>query len=440
MVLGRDLLTKESGKYMSKVEKKKLLIIVGAGASVEFGMPSVSDIDTLFDKLSNEIFHVPSCNISLYKYLQRRIIDYFKSVQKPIKTGTNFEEILYTALNVSSMNNHNRTNPISALYDFKSFPQVEVYGQSPREIKYYDFSQLSLRLIDGLLIEFRSRCSSLNDRKHDELNTLETFLSNLKERFDLGVLTFNYDNVLLSQLSSPVVTGFDPQGRFNPSLILNNKSWNFIYHLHGSVHFDMHSNDNGLHNVTFNHDLNSTFQQNSFGRSGETTIEGQYVPTSNIIAGYGKSYQIQRNPYYLYFTDFGRKIYEADALLFAGYGFNDIYVNNIVEESFNFNRNRPVVVLTYSYDNEDPMQFRSDNWTRNLIKTIETNVQSMSTEKYAHPPRVHKMKDNKEFEISKDTDKPLAIWHNGFLAACNNSKLIIDEFDRQFNGKGTSNG
>ncbi len=199
------------------------------------------------------------------------------------------------------------------------------------------------------------------------------------------MLTFNYDNVFLSQLSNPT-TGFDHKGMFDPAIILDNKKWNFIYHIHGSVHFDMQSNSKGLHNITFNCDLSSRFEQNTSGRSGQTTPESQFVLTSNIIAGYGKSYQIQKNPYYIYFTDFAKKIYEADALLFAGYGFSDIYVNNVIAESFNYNRKRPVVVLTYSDHNQDPMQFRHDHWSWNLINCIATNPHTMATKNYSIAP------------------------------------------------------
>ena len=113
--------------------------------------------------------------------------------------------------------------------------------------------------------------------------------------------------------------------------------------------------------------------------------------------------------------------------MFAGYGFNDIYVNNIISESFDFNRNRPVVVLTYSNNSQDPMQFRQDSWAKNLTRTIVTNAHTMSTKNYTVAPDIADIKRNKEFEVSKDSDKPLSIWHNGFLEACRNPKLIINE-------------
>ena len=408
--------------------KKKLLIVAGAGASVEFGMPSVNKINSLFDDWSNEILYVPLFGESLYTFLKKEIERSYNSVAKPIKSQTNFEEVLYTALNLYSISNSNKSNPISAFSDFKSIPEINAFGKL-RAIDSNDFITLVQYLIDKLLIEFRNKCSDLQNSKPNEINLVNNFIDKLSDKYDVSILTFNYDNILLNALKNPV-TGFDINGKFNPNLILKNNNWNFIYHLHGSVHFDMLSNSNGLHEINFNPDLKSTFQQNSSGRSVDITIEELIVLTSSIIAGYGKSYQIQRNPYYLYLSDFGRKIYQADALLFAGYGFNDLYINNLIRESFDFNRKRPVVVLTYSQDNEDPMQFRQDNWAIQLSNTISVNKDNMSTWKYISAPEIRQVKIEKNFEVSKDVNRPLSIWHNGFLEACRNPQLILEEFQK----------
>ncbi len=411
---------------MCLCKKKKLLIVVGAGASTEFDMPSVSDIDNLFKTWSKQIFKDPLWDISLYEYLKNEIINYFKSANRPIKTDTNFEEILYAAMNLYSLNNDNRTNPLGAFYDFKNIPQFQDQTGILRKIEYDDFKYLTSFLIDKLLVEFRTRCMSVPTLKQEELKILKSFMTELQNRFDIGVLTFNYDNIFLNQIVNPV-TGFNSSGIFDPKTILNNKKWNFIYHIHGSVHFDMRSNSYGLHNITFNSDLTSKFQENSSGRSGQTTVEEQFVLTSNIIAGYGKSYQIQKNPFYLYFSDFANKIYEADALLFVGYGFNDIYINNIISESFDYNRNRPVVVITYSDDTQDSMQFRQDAWSTSLTNCIVTNRNRMSSKSRMSAVSVSELREKMEFEVSKEPNRPLSIWHYGFLDACRNPKLIIGE-------------
>ena len=61
-------------------KKKKLLFVVGAGASIDFGMPSVSKIDSLFDIWADKYFTIPSLKTSLYKFLKDTIETSYKSV------------------------------------------------------------------------------------------------------------------------------------------------------------------------------------------------------------------------------------------------------------------------------------------------------------------------------------------------------------------------
>ena len=44
---------------------------------------------------------------------------------------------------------------------------------------------------------------------------------------------------------------------------------------------------------------------------------------------------------------------------------------------------------------------------------------------------ISELKANKEFEVSNDSKRPLSIWHNGFLEACLNPHLIINELNRK---------
>ena len=76
------------------------------------------------------------------------------------------------------------------------------------------------------------------------------------------------------------------------------------------------------------------------------------------------------------------------------------------------------------------MQNRFDNWSINLLKCIPTNASMMATEKYSFEQAIIDLKYNKEFEISKEPNRPLSIWHNGFLEACRNPDLIINELKR----------
>jgi hypothetical protein len=97
-------------------------------------------------------------------------------------------------------------------------------------------------------------------------------------------------------------------------------------------------------------------------------MEGISYPTSPIVAGYGKTQQILRQPFRTYFAQVSRLVHEADSLLFLGYGFSDLHLNVAFSEVRD--RHRPVVVVDWAADDQDPLQFRHDSWSYNLFKTL----------------------------------------------------------------------
>lgn len=74
-------------------KKKKLLVVVGAGASVEMGMPSVNDIHTLFVDYANSHFPLASNNGSnIYSYFDQEIEKYKSNhFEDHLRKPNNFE-------------------------------------------------------------------------------------------------------------------------------------------------------------------------------------------------------------------------------------------------------------------------------------------------------------------------------------------------------------
>lgn len=74
--------------------KKKLLITVGAGASLDFSLPSVSEVDTFFDSFaskSHPLADDPTSN--LYRYCRNAIDAYYGRTPRPeLRKWVNFEK------------------------------------------------------------------------------------------------------------------------------------------------------------------------------------------------------------------------------------------------------------------------------------------------------------------------------------------------------------
>jgi hypothetical protein len=412
--------------------KQKLLLIIGAGASIEFGMPTVTDIDKLMNSWSREIAPIPSMDIGLYGYIKEKFEQYAKqNNNNRLGVILNFESILYTIQQLAGLYSdlerssfHNRLNPfiqLSTLPDIQHWDKIcSASGE--------DLGKLQADLVDKLLSYFRATCKDLSTQKQDLLQQQKQFLDALNEQYQLGIINLNYDNVI--DLSRPdLVTGFrNSDGSFDRSLLYA-PHWNFIYHMHGSVHFDMKGgNGTEMHKIFWNWDLNSTFSGNSRGRNLFFTGEGDEFLTSAIIAGLGKSNQLLREPFGSYFSQLDRLIYEADKILFIGYGFNDMHVNN----SFPFIRYdghkfRKVMVIDHTADATDGLSFRHDEWSFGLGRTIPFNGHEMGHREIEEPHHAGYYRKRKTFERSINPNLPLSVWYNGYGEAMKNTDKILNE-------------
>lgn len=407
--------------------KKKVLIIVGAGASIELGMPSIVDIDNLFNKWAlEELPLADDGDQSLYGYIRERINNYYSHNPKSgLRKKTNFEEVLYVILELSTiLGDKNLRYPINSLIQLDKPTTIKLEGKTT-DLNSYELRNLLYLLIDNLLYEFRQRCINVQTEKISEFKIFQEFMVTLHDEFDVGFVSLNYDN-LITQAIPNLFTGFNKlTGEFNPSDVYKRKKWEFIYHMHGSVHFDMQGMKQDMHAIKWNVDLNSHFQQNSQGRSPQETNEEIYFPTSVMIVGYGKVNQIQRLPFRTYYSQLDKLIDCADAFLFLGYGFNDIHLNNCFHSIRKEQVKRPVVIVDYSNDKQDPLQFRHDKWVYNLSNSIAFDAHRMTGEStVATAPSIYELKKNREFEISRDPSFPLAIWHGGFIDACSNYEKV----------------
>jgi len=412
--------------------KKKLLIINGAGASIDFGMPSVKKIDLLFNGWANDLFKLennPKSN--LYEWIKEKYNNYFKD-RNLINNGDNFENYLYimslleSALSKSDHWLYFSNRLKTFIKEFEELPSIETFGNKFKIAESHDFHFLQSYLIDKLIEHFRVLCKGLEHLYQDEQNLLKYFYKELQDEFDIGVFNLNYDNVIIRNIPK-LNTGFSNDTNQLERESLHSSDWGFCYHVHGSVHFDMigGKDNTQMHKVNWNPDLSSQFSQNSSGRNSNYTSEGTNSLMSSIIAGLGKTNQILREPFIQYYMTLDRRIYEADAILFIGYGFSDIHFNSLFEFiRFDENKTRKVVILDYADYDAPAFQERNDSWKNGISQTVPFNHYEIERPLCFD---VNDFKKNESFEKNSNHEHPISIWYNGFLEACKNPKLIIKE-------------
>ncbi|WP_225181509.1 SIR2 family protein [Pectobacterium aroidearum] len=416
---------------MERNNKKKLMVVVGAGASIELGMPSVNEVDRLFSEWAKNGYLLANDeNKTLYCYIRDEVNRHYELNPKTgLRKETNFEELLYVILQLSAvLGDDNYSLPMNAFWVVKKLPKIKSHT-GDKVVDGNDLRQLCYLLIDKLTIEFRERCKVSKENNKDKFDKFQKFINQLNDDFDAAFITLNYDN-LITQACPSLFTGFNcSTGSFDASSVYDRSDWGLIYHLHGSVHFDMQGEELNMHAIKWNSDLNSTFSSNSSGRNSQDTSEGISMPTSVIVAGYGKTNQIQRVPFRTYYSKIDEIAAKADAFLFLGYGFNDLHLNNSLHSVRNGDQKKPVVILDWASDDQDPMQFRHDQWSYNLCRTLFVNAHEMATRKYQHAaPDISDLKANGIFEVSRNPDFPLSIWYGGFIQACDNYLKVKAEF------------
>jgi SIR2-like domain len=289
--------------------KRKLIIVAGAGSSIDFGMLQVEEVNSFFLKSAQQYFLLANDhNKNLYGYI-------YDEVERQLSCNTmlgqrrkpKFEDILYVIYTLAGL--HSAQAPLGAFIGIRRFPDVVYIGQLKR-VDEHMLSHLGQHLVDSLLDALRKQCQE----PASHFAELKNLLAALAEEFDVALVTTNYDDLLYRAFPQGIETGFDlgNNGVFCQDRILRRATWPCILHLHGSVHFDMDHRRDDFHAIHWREDL-TRFHQNSFGRNPQYSVEGNVFPTSSIIAGYGKTIQVQRFPFRTYYSELDRLVYGSDA-------------------------------------------------------------------------------------------------------------------------------
>lgn len=401
--------------------KEKLLIVAGAGASIDFGMLSSSQIEEMFEREGPNKLFVDNRVVPLYKYVKDELLKYHQtgtSLGRPLPDKIKdvyFEEVVYQLLNLYTALSETHKNGLGAFCNSNEFPE-RCIGKKIVKLGYFDFYHEADVLVAKLLDEIRVKCVMLPSEK---LAKLKRLLEKLNESFDLSFVNLNYDNILYQSIPLKMETGFDHDGKFDPHKILYNRNWNFFYHLHGSVNFYYADTKYG-YEIRFVNDFTQekVVSSNRTFRGLKETTEGFPVLSRPIIVGYGKAWQIQREPYLFYYNDLARRVDEADKILFIGYSFGDLHLNNLIQMSLKHRKKKKIVILDYT-EQLDGFCSRYDHWTDAVGRTLHIFPRDFDV------CSTRELTDLRPFE--KTHNETVSISYKGFGFYLENSNLLVSE-------------
>ena len=170
----------------------------------------------------------------------------------------------------------------------------------------------------------------------------------------LDVFTLNYDTWIEQILGSNYVDGFvdvneygglkntyDGLMRFSPSVYLNSCSNHTISHLHGQICFevsDLKSDD--INAFMFEEQEYTLYKYRTFKqaqdlrnrsvRSNLNSQSGHTIFPTNIITGRMKTDKMIWSPMQIYMHGFMNALMNNEELIIIGYGFGDLYINNLL--------------------------------------------------------------------------------------------------------------
>ena len=341
---------------------KRALILVGAGASLEYGAPSTSHAtqrvrkEVLTDKFMKYIK-----SDRAYTTIARRLATYFGG-----RGNVNFEQIFHCAHELLF------TYPPTsgAVNEFK--PVLHPFLQNVSGIPQAALKPLAEQIIRSLYTMF----SEASQAPQVSLSPLHEFISSLRRDCTPRIYTTNYDDFILQSIPD-LFYGFSPSPsseakRFDPAHFWEMIDVASVTHLHGSIHMGFHtpSLDNEMGELFWYDDLGNAKRNATFsGGLGSTRrMDGSsYMPTS-IVTGLDKTSSLQQSPFIHFYAGLGRDLVAADIIYVIGSGLSDLHINAWLREARNRKPKTPIILVDFW--REGLAQAIHGDWDRKMVEIV----------------------------------------------------------------------
>jgi hypothetical protein len=158
----------------------KLLVVVGAGASIDFGLPSVGGVADLLSQAAQERYPLfENSETNLYRYIESTITGYWRENTFGHRGPPNFEEVLYAVFALATTFPAGRfTSALVAFVTETPLPDVN-FRNGRHAVDSHFLRQFGHYLVDTLLDTFRDRCRPLDVIKSAELEKMLAFFAAL---------------------------------------------------------------------------------------------------------------------------------------------------------------------------------------------------------------------------------------------------------------------
>ena len=331
------------------MHKNRALVLIGAGASLEFGAPSTSDLTNFIEKkIFSDDWMRHKAGDHAWSEIKHTLSGYFKHDADNIKShqAVNFEHIYHCAHELlSTFEPAERT-----VNEFR--PVLVPFIKRHTNLGDSTLKALVNRIAEFIFAEMVTVCERAKC-----LNTLTAFLAKLRQDYIVRIYTTNYDDFLL-QAAPDLFTGFDPEPRIGAKPFDRQKFWNAIdqdcsFPLHGSVHLSFripHASVTDINALYWYDSRDEALLNSSYSGSDDQRMDGGKTVRSAIITGLDKLAPLQRQPFSHYYASMARDAMEAEIIFVIGCGLGDLHLNTWLGEARRRDPMPPLVFIDYWSD------------------------------------------------------------------------------------------
>lgn len=358
----------------SKVNKKRLTILIGAGAVIEATGVSTTSITKRIIKECKGYRATPSSSQSVVDYICKEYWEtfgkndpeykpYSKAKLDVVTKYVNFEDIFHVVELLAGYSLPSAAKEYTTGY--KVFTRFKQKFSHVDRISITSTAYKIINVINEIIAEYSEQFVSKSDY-------FKIFLQKLEEDYILNIFNLNYDNWCEQSLSSfddgfRTIPGYKNLQRFSIDEYRKSceNNINTVAHLHGSILMgDAELKRDDINRFAYEDDHEclykyvdyesaANYRLRSF-RSGSNNQAGESLFASNIITGLMKTDKLLWNPLMEYENHFYRALTSNKRLLIVGYGFPDKYINKMLWRFQTKNYvDRKVMLITKAFEETD---------------------------------------------------------------------------------------
>lgn len=318
--------------------QRRAVVIVGAGASVEYGVPITANFGKLIDKAVHaDRYCAEAGGAAAYSDVQQRLTDFYKNADE-----AHFERIYHVMHELSGLH----LSP-GAVPKFMPVTYPFLSGSVP-----YGRDALKAAC-EAMLVFIYRHVSSICDSPACSVAPLGTFFNRMSQTYVPRVYTTNYDDFVGQATADAFFTGFtkphDDHLDFDPASYWSNWDMPGLFHLHGSIHmgFPLPVAPHEIGDIAWYSSKAEAAKHATHNGSGVSRMDGTMLTRSAIVTGLDKLGRLQQSPYATYYSGLNRDVLEADVIFVLGSGLADLHLNSCLQQARRVRPNVPILFVGY---------------------------------------------------------------------------------------------